>query len=131
MSLQGQEMLYGRPLPSREEALARLRRLTGQNFCADVQQWQRWLRKNWKQCYGPDRIANSSPPVIIDRAWLTPTVKALAQAIDEERCFQDMPILADALEDAGCTNLDLLDHCRQPGEHLRGCWALDALLGRE
>jgi hypothetical protein len=41
-----------------------------------------------------------------------------------------MPILADALEEAGCTNSDILDHCRQSGEHVRGCWVIDALLGK-
>jgi Family of unknown function (DUF6361) len=39
--------------------------------------------------------------------------------------------LADALEDAGCTSQDILDHCRQPGEHCRGCWVADLLLGKE
>jgi hypothetical protein len=42
-----------------------------------------------------------------------------------------MPILADALEEAGCTNVDILNHCRQPGEHVRGCWVIDLLLGKE
>ena len=42
----------------------------------------------------------------------------------------DLLILADALEDAGCDNADLLDHCRRPGEHVRGCWVVDALLGK-
>jgi hypothetical protein len=55
----------------------------------------------------------------------------LAQAICEERAFDRLPILADALEDAGCTNADVLDHCRQPGEHVRGCWVVNLLLGKE
>ena len=42
-----------------------------------------------------------------------------------------MPELADALERAGCGNADILAHCRQPGEHVRGCWALDQILGKE
>jgi hypothetical protein len=42
-----------------------------------------------------------------------------------------MPILADALEDAGCDNADILNHCRQPGEHVRGCWVVDLVLGRD
>jgi hypothetical protein len=42
-----------------------------------------------------------------------------------------MPILADALEDAGCTNQDILAHCRAGGEHVRGCWVVDLLTGRE
>ena len=48
----------------------------------------------------------------------------------DDRAFHDMPILADALEDAGCTNADLLDHCRGPGPHVRGCWAVDLLVGK-
>src|SRR5262249_1007009 len=67
----------------------------------------------------------------IDQAWLTPTVKQLATAIYEQRAFERLPILADALEDAGCTSADLLNHCRLPGVHVRGCWALDLVLGKE
>jgi hypothetical protein len=67
----------------------------------------------------------------VDPSWLTSTVKQLAQAIYAERAFDRMAILADALEDAGCTNADILSHCRQPGEHCRGCWVLDLLLGKE
>jgi hypothetical protein len=44
--------------------------------------------------------------------------------------FGGMPILADALQDAGCDNADVLDHCREPGEHARGCWVIDLLLGK-
>lgn len=59
------------------------------------------------------------------------TVVKLAQHIYEERAFGNLPILADALEDADCTNPDILAHCRQPGTHVRGCWVLDLLLGKE
>ena len=54
-----------------------------------------------------------------------------AQAIYDDRDFDRLPILADALEEAGCTNADILAHCRQPGEHVRGCWVVDLLLGKE
>jgi hypothetical protein len=54
-------------------------------------------------------------------------VAKLAQAIHEERRYADMPILGDALEDAGCTNADMLAHCRQPTEHIRGCWVMELL----
>jgi hypothetical protein len=60
-----------------------------------------------------------------------PSVNALAQAIYDERLFEDLPILADALEEAGCTNQHILRHCRQPGEHVRGCWVIDLLLGKK
>jgi hypothetical protein len=52
-------------------------------------------------------------------------------AIYDERAFDRLPILADALEEAGCTNPEMLDHCRQPGAHARGCWVVDALPGRK
>jgi hypothetical protein len=58
-------------------------------------------------------------------------VRMLAQSIYEERAFDELPVLADALEEAGCNNSEILNHCRQQGEHLRGCWVLDLLLGRE
>jgi hypothetical protein len=64
-------------------------------------------------------------------AWNDSTIPKIAQAIYEERAFDRMPILADALEDAGCDNADILRHCREPGEHVRGCWVVDLLLGKE
>lgn len=63
--------------------------------------------------------------------WLTwngGTVVCLAQAIRVERAFERLPILADALEDAGCSDADLLQHCRQPGQHARSCWVVDIVL---
>jgi hypothetical protein len=61
-------------------------------------------------------------------AWKDRTVPQLAQAIFDARRFQDLPVLADALEEAGCTATDLLAHCREPGEHVRGCWVIDLIL---
>jgi hypothetical protein len=63
-------------------------------------------------------------------AWNGGTVPALARAIYAERAFDRLPILADALEEAGCTDAALLAHCRGPGPHVRGCWAIDLILGR-
>ncbi len=63
--------------------------------------------------------------------WRTPDVLALAGEALDERCFAHLPILADALEDAGCTDSDLIAHLREPGEHLPGCWALDLALGQD
>jgi hypothetical protein len=45
--------------------------------------------------------------------------------------FDWMPQLADALEEAGCNNADILVHCRQPGKHVRGCWVMDLIVGKE
>jgi hypothetical protein len=61
-------------------------------------------------------------------AWHGGTVARLAGAIYEERVFDRLPILADALEDAGCTDAEILSHCRSGGEHVRGCWVVDLLL---
>jgi hypothetical protein len=69
-------------------------------------------------------------PVTVDPDWLTSAVVALAEGIYDERTFDRMPILADALEDAGCTAHDILNHCRQQGSHVRGCWAVDLILGK-
>jgi hypothetical protein len=72
-------------------------------------------------------------PVTVEPTWLTwnhGTVPAIARHVYDDRAYHDLPILADALEDAGCTNADLLEHCRGPGPHVRGCWAVDLLLGK-
>jgi hypothetical protein len=68
--------------------------------------------------------------ITLEPAWLTSTVKQLAEAINEEKAFGRLPILADALEEAGYTNADMPNHCRQRGEHVRGCWVIDLLLGK-
>jgi hypothetical protein len=69
-------------------------------------------------------------PVPLDAAWQTPAAVALAQTIYDERRFLDLPILADALEEAGCNNTDIFAHCRGPGSHARGCWVVDLILGK-
>jgi hypothetical protein len=53
----------------------------------------------------------------------------LARAVYDERAFDRLPILADALEEAGCDSAELLAHCRNSGPHVRGCWAVDAVRG--
>jgi hypothetical protein len=80
-----------------------------------------------------DIFGNPFRPVAVASAWLAwndGVTRKLAQAIYEERAFDRLPILADALEEAGCVNAELLNHCRQPAEHVRGCWAIDLLLGK-
>lgn len=58
------------------------------------------------------------------------TLVTLAQAIYQDRGFDRLPILADVLEEAGCTDVAILDHCRHPGPHVRGCWVVDLILGK-
>jgi hypothetical protein len=66
------------------------------------------------------------------REWMTWTVAALAEGIYADRAFDRLPILADALQDAGCDNDDVLSHCRDTTrEHVRGCWVIDLLLGKK
>jgi hypothetical protein len=66
----------------------------------------------------------------VDPSWITENVVSVAHAIYDGRAFERMRILADALEDAGCDNADMLSHLRNGGEHARGCWVIDALTGR-
>ena len=63
--------------------------------------------------------------------WRTPNVVSLAEAIYEQRAFDRLPILADALMDAGCDDADMLAHCQAGGLHARGCWVVDLILGKE
>lgn len=62
-------------------------------------------------------------------AWNDGTVRKIAQAIHEEKSFDVLPILADALEDAGCADEEILEHCRECAEHVRCCWVVEHLLG--
>jgi hypothetical protein len=81
-----------------------------------------------------DIFGNPWPPVSLVPGWLSwhdGYVQRLAETIYASHDFSAMPILADALEEAGCTEAALLGHLRGPGPHVRGCWALDAILGKE
>jgi hypothetical protein len=80
-----------------------------------------------RDIFGPPFIC----PLSIDVTWQTGTVVALSQAIYDDRAFDRIPVLGDALEEAGCTNQHILDHCRVLGPHVRGCWLIDSLLGKE
>jgi hypothetical protein len=73
-------------------------------------------------------FGNPFRTVAVGSLTSTENVRALAGPIYEEERFADLPVLADALEDAGCANTELLEHLRQSGGHVRGCWALDAVL---
>jgi len=72
-------------------------------------------------------------PVRLNASWLAwndGTVLKLAQGIYDERAFDRLAILADALEEAGCNNKDILSHLRCAGPHIRGCWPVDLILGK-
>lgn len=97
-----------------------------------------WVVKDFIRVAEPGRQAamlrdifgNPFRPALLDPSWRTETVVALARGIYEERAFDRLPILADALQESGCDNADLLDHCRGPSSHVPGCWVVDLLLGK-
>ncbi len=79
-------------------------------------------------------ISNPFHPVTINPSWLAwngGTVVKLAQGIYDDRAFDRLPSLADALEDAGCDNTGILSHCRGKGPHARGCFPVDLILGKK
>jgi hypothetical protein len=75
----------------------------------------------------PFHIPSLDPYVF---AWKDGVIQNIAQVIYFEGRFNEIPVLADALEEAGCTDEYLLEHCRQPFEHVHGCWVLDFLLDK-
>jgi hypothetical protein len=78
-----------------------------------------------------DIFGNPFRPITFDTSWLTSSVIALAKQMYESRDFSAMPILADALQDAGCDSDEILNHCRGGSANVRGCWLVDYLLGKE
>lgn len=85
-----------------------------------------------------DIIANPFRPITLSPAWRTPTILALAQAAYDHRLMPSgqlepdrLAVLADALEERGCDNAEILSHLRGDGPHVRGCWAVDLVMGRE
>jgi len=78
-----------------------------------------------------DIVANPFHPVTFDLSWRSETVVLLARHMYESRDFSTMPIMADALQDAGCEDENILSHCRGTGPHVRGCWVVDLVLGKE
>ncbi len=95
-----------------------------QEFCAEAARYGRWLSLE---------LIGSNPfrPVSFNPNWRTSTVVAIAKTTYDSRDFSPMPILADALEDAGCDHADILAHCRGDGPHVRGCWVVDLVLGKQ
>ena len=93
-----------------------------QDFQVNPTQWLRCL------------FGNPFRPATLDPAWLSWHNRlpvSMARQMYDSRDFADMPVLADALEEAGCRDADILGHCRFGGDHVRGCWVVDLLLGKE
>jgi hypothetical protein len=86
----------------------------------------------WDQCaLLRHLVGNPFHPAAVDPGWLrwnNGTIAKMAILIYNENRFDDLPFLADALQDAGCDNEEILTHCRMPMEHPRGCWVVDGLL---
>jgi len=78
-----------------------------------------------------DIFGNPFRPIKLNRRWLTSTAIDLARTIYEVRAFDRLPILADALMDAGCADETILKHCRSKAPHVRGCWVVDLILGKQ
>lgn len=77
-----------------------------------------------------DLFGNPFRPVRLDPRWLAPNVVDLARAIYDGRSFDWLPLLADALQDAGCDDEGIIAHCRGEGPHAKGCWVVDLILGK-
>ena len=77
-----------------------------------------------------DIFGNPFRPITLDPSWLTSTVITLARTMYDTRDFSAMPILADALADAGCGDDQVLSHCRGNGPHVKGCFVVDLFTGK-
>jgi hypothetical protein len=99
-------------------------------------EWQG--RDHWQRVVMSDLLRDilgrrPHQPISIDTSWLSwhdGLLVSMAWKMYDSRNFSDMPVLADALEEAGCRDADILGHCRLGGEHVRGCWVIDLLLGK-
>ena len=78
-----------------------------------------------------DIFGNPFRPVAFDPRWRSSDTVGVARGIYEDRAFERMPILADALMDAGCDDEQVLGHCRGEGPHVRGCWVVDLILDKK
>jgi hypothetical protein len=136
------------PFGIRQATLQVLRydRSPGENLAEEEREEFAYQASLLRELFGPFPFRTLS----VNPAWRTHSVVALARGIYEKRAFDRLSILADALEEAGCANADILSHCRnvrqrelgrlfrgrrlahrdQPGEHVRGCWVVDLLLGK-
>jgi hypothetical protein len=106
---------------------------TARGVAAQIGEWAAAAEAKFQCDLLREVFGNPFRPSAVDPVWLAwegGTVRRLAEAVYEGRTFEQLPILADALEEAGCTHAGLLAHCRQqPGAHVRGCWVTDLILG--
>lgn len=80
----------------------------------------------------PEWMITGGSTIVSDRViHVSETAKVLAEGIQADQAFERLPILADALEEANSTDTELLAHLREPGTHVRGCWALDLVLRKK
>lgn len=93
-----------------------------------IPRWEEWLSR--PAAFARDITGNPYRSVAFHPSWRTSTVVALADGIYREQAFDRLPILADALMDSGCDRDDIMSHCRSDGPHVRGCWAVELVLGR-
>lgn len=90
----------------------------------------------WEMVTGPVRaqlcawLRDLDAAATIRPKWKTPEAIAIADEMYARRDFTAMPVLAEALRYAGCKDEAVLDHCRRPCEHIRGCWVVDGVLGK-
>ncbi len=130
-------------LPARNDTHAALRAPLGEEIRAAREAWAAYTRsralpervrtEEWVAQCGLLReiLGNPFRPVVFDPAWRTPLVMKFADAITKYRGYDLHPHLAKALKAAGCADFDILSHCREPGEHVPGCWVVDLILGKE
>ncbi len=106
-------------------------RMVGRDYAPGTD-WE--TERAWQATLLLDLFGNPFQPARIDPSWLLQAdgaVHKLARVIYDEDRFGDLPILADALEEAGCTSIEMLAHCRARRAHYRGCWVVDLVLGKQ
>jgi hypothetical protein len=104
--------------------------VTGVDTLGGISREAHLLRDVFGNPFQSEALARARSAARNALAWQGGAVVQLARALYEEQRFEDLPVLADALEEAGCTEAGILSHCRGPGEHTRGCWAVGTLLAK-
>ena len=107
------------------EVLGELHGYSADMFISDEPEWTK------VNDFARDIFGNPFRPVAFDPRWRTVDSVDLARVIYEQRAFEKMPVLGDALIDAGCEDEQVITHCRGDGPHVRGCWVVDLVLGKE